>query len=120
MSSVILGRKSDNLQAFAGILASSCAILGRTTKGGVVLGESNEWTWLVLAAVVVLVIMARPYFNKRRTYTPIPPEARAQWNTWPCPSCGAQNHPSERSEDGSRVRGICSACKKTWDGIVGK
>lgn len=79
------------------------------------MGESNEWTWLVLMVAVVLVILVRPYLNRRRTYVPIPPEARTQWSTWPCPSCGSPNQPEERSEDGRRVRGVCSACKKTWE-----
>jgi hypothetical protein len=78
-------------------------------------GESNEWTWLVLAAAVVLVILVRPHLSRRRTFVPIPPEARRQFDTWPCPSCGAPNHPDERSEDGRQVRGICSSCQKTWD-----
>ena len=78
--------------------------------------ESNEWQWLVLAVLVVAVLLVRPYLAKRRTYKPIPPEARTQWNTWTCPSCGAENHPEECTEDGRRVRGVCSACKKPWDG----
>jgi len=79
-------------------------------------GESNEWAWLALAVVVVLGLFARPYFARRGTFTPIPPEARTQWDTWLCPSCGTQNHPEERSKDGRRVRGTCSFCKKTWTG----
>ena len=80
------------------------------------MGESSDWTWLLLAAVVIVVLLVRPYLDKRRTFKPIPPEARAQWKTWPCPYCGAQNQPDECSEDGRRVRGICSSCRRTWDG----
>jgi hypothetical protein len=79
-------------------------------------GEPNEWAWLVVLAVVGVGLFARPYLARRGAYTPIPPESRTQWNTWPCPSCGTQNHPEERSEDGRRVRGTCSFCKKAWTG----
>lgn len=78
--------------------------------------ESNEWQWLILAAVVVVVLVGRPYLAKRRTYRPIPPEERSQWNTWTCRSCGAENHPEECTEDRRRVRGVCSSCRKPWEG----
>jgi hypothetical protein len=79
------------------------------------MGDSTEWTSLVLVVLVIAALLARPYFNKRRAFKPIAPESRQQWNTWPCPSCGARNYPEERTEDGRRFRGTCSACRKTWE-----
>ena len=80
------------------------------------MGGVDKWTALLLVVVALMLFLVKPYLDRRRTYQVIPPEDRTRWDTWPCPSCGAHNHPDECSEDGRRVRGVCSACKKRWDG----
>ena len=83
------------------------------------MGETGDWGWIVLAGAVILAFAARQYLDRTRTYRPLPPERAMEVtgrDTWPCPSCGTQNRPTECREKTRQVRGVCSFCGKAWEG----